>query len=684
VIHLGGLGDLTSVEAALAVQRDAFTVARAVAGRFAESGGVFVTVQDTGGDFGVGGRCPDRAWLGGLAALTRTAGREWPDASVKAIDCERGNRTSAAVADAIVRELLQGGSTVDVGLRADGRRTTIEAVPVPVEADPGTRIGPRSVIVATGGARGVTAEALRALARAHRPRLVLVGRTPLAEEPAYLAGGTDEASLKRLAVRHATQRTGKPPLPGTVNAEIATVLAAREVAATLAALRDAGSEVRYLAVDTRDSAAIATALDDVRRQWGPITGVVHGAGVLADKRIEDKTDEQFDRVFDTKVAGLRALLDATAGDPLTVLCVFSSISAHVGNPGQCDYAMANEVLGQVARAEQVRRPECLVRSIAWGPWEGGMVSPALAEHFHRQGVPLIPVESGARAFVAELTGTPADTHVVVTAGDRAGPIDGTTTDRSSGEIQISATSHPYLSDHTIEGTPVVPVAMVLEWFTAAARGWAPGSGPAVLRDVRVLRRIGLERYAGGGNRLTVTGTRDTGAPLNLELRGDGEARHYRATASRDESATPADWTVPADLEPVRPDVYDGRVLFHGPRFQAIREVDGICAAGAAGVLSGAYDLGWNRAAWHTDPAAVDGGLQLAVLWARQVLGRATLPMGVAEYRTYQIGTYDGPTRCVVRARDVWSDAAECDIAFIGGDGTVRAELFGVSLVPRPA
>jgi NADP-dependent 3-hydroxy acid dehydrogenase YdfG len=678
VIHLGGLGDIASVDAALAVQRDAFGVARAVAGRFAESGGVFVTVQDTGGDFGTSGRYPDRAWLGGLAGLTRTAGREWPAVSVKAIDCERGNRTSAAIADAIVRELLHGGSTVDVGLRADGTRNTVEAVVTEVDADPGARIGPDSVIVATGGARGVTAEALRALAQAYRPKLVLIGRTPLTEEPAHLAGVTDEASLRRAVVQHATRATGKPPLPAAVNAEVATVLAARDVAATVAAIRAAGSEVRYVAVDARDGAALTTALDGVRREWGPITGVVHGAGVIADKRIEDKTDDQFDKVFDTKVAGLRALLDATAGDPLTVLSVFSSISAYAGNPGQCDYAMANEVLNQVAHAERVRRPGCLVRSIAWGPWEGGMVSPALAEHFRHQGVPLIPVGSGARAFVAELTGTPAGTHVVVTAGplDRGGA--------STGEIQINAVSHPYLADHTIEGTPVVPVAMALEWLTAAARGWSTGPGPAVIQDVGVLRRIGLERFANGGDRLAVHGTRDDGAQLNLEIRGDGDTRHYRAKARLDATVTPAQWTVPTDLEPVRPDVYDGRVLFHGPRFQAIREVEGISAAGAAGVLTGAYDLGWNRAAWQTDPAAVDGGLQLAVLWAKQVMGRATLPMGVAEYRVYQAGLHDGPTRCVVRARDVWSDGAECDIAFLAEDGTVRAELLGVSLVSRPA
>ena len=76
--------------------------------------------------------------------------------------------------------------------------------------------------------------------------------------------------------------------------------------------------------------------------------------------------------------------------------------------------------------------------------------------------------------------------------------------------------------------------------------------------------------------------------------------------------------------------------------------------------------------------------QLALLWGRQVLGGASLPMGVAEYRAYQAGLYDGPTRCVLRARNVWADSAECDIAFLAGNGEVRAELLGVSLVRRPA
>src|SRR5205814_5655825 len=186
----------------------------------------------------------------------------------------------------------------------------------------------------------------RALAKSRRPKLVLLGRTPLVDEPAYLAGVADEVSLKRAVIEHTRQSTGRPPSPVEVNAQVAAVRAAREVRATLDGIRAAGSEVRYLAADARDDQALTTALDDVRRQWGPVTGIVHGAGVLADKRIAEKTELQFERVFDTKVRGLRALLEATESDPLDVLVMFSSISAHVGNPGQSDYAMANEVLNQ--------------------------------------------------------------------------------------------------------------------------------------------------------------------------------------------------------------------------------------------------------------------------------------------------------------------------------------------------
>jgi NAD(P)-dependent dehydrogenase (short-subunit alcohol dehydrogenase family) len=291
--------------------------------------------------------------------------------------------------------------TPEVGLHADGRRTTLSMVEAGVTPDARPRIGAGSVVVASGGGRGVTAAGLVALARACRPRIVLLGRTPLPAERDELRGA-DELALKREMATNA-RAEGRELDLAEISAGVARVLAQREIRATLDALAAAGSPARYLAVDVQDADAIRAALDDVRREWGPVTALVHGAGVLADKRIIDKTDEQFDRVFDTKVAGLRALLSATARDPLESICVYSSIAARTGNLGQCDYAMANEVLNKVAVAERARRgPGCVVKSFAWGPWSGGMVDAALAARFEAMGVALLPLDVGAAMFVAEI------------------------------------------------------------------------------------------------------------------------------------------------------------------------------------------------------------------------------------------------------------------------------------------
>jgi len=207
---------------------------------------------------------------------------------------------------------------------------------------------------------------------------------------------------------------GRQLSPAELGRMSAAVLANREIHATMSAIEQAGGEARYVTVDITDSDAVAAAMAEVRADMGPITAVIHGAGVLADKLIADKTDRQFDTVFGTKVLGLDALLAATADDPLVLLCLFSSVAASAGNAGQSDYAMANEVLNTVAVAEAARRgPGCVVKSIGWGPWDGGMVAPALKAHFQSMGVGVIPLAEGARLFVDEIAGAQSDQVDVV-------------------------------------------------------------------------------------------------------------------------------------------------------------------------------------------------------------------------------------------------------------------------------
>ncbi|WP_433933665.1 SDR family NAD(P)-dependent oxidoreductase [Sorangium cellulosum] len=685
-VFLGGLRDFATVDEALAVHREAFLAAQAIAAKPA----LFVTVQDTGGDFGLSGS--DRAWTGGLPGLAKTAALEWPDASCRAIDVERAGRPAGELAEAIATELLSGGVELEIGLRADGRRTALRSARE--DAQPGPLpLGPSDVVVASGGARGVTAATLIALARASRARFALLGRTALEDDPAACRGVGGEAALKAALVK-AAAAAGQKATPAEIGRQVARILANREVRATLDAIRAAGGEALYVSADVNDARAVAAALGDVRRAFGPVTAVVHGAGVLADKLVAEKTVEQFDRVFNTKVDGLRALLGATESDPLKAIVLFSSIAARSGNKGQCDYAMANEVLNKVAAAEAARRPGCVVKSLGWGPWQGGMVNAALEAHFAQLGVPLIPLAAGARMLIDELcdgpgAGSPAAVEVVLGAAPKtlAAPDHGR---RVALAVRADRATHPYLGDHAINGVPVVPVVIALEWFARAARACRPDLVVTQFRDVRVLRGIKLAAYESGGEVFRVDCrevSNGHGAVLAAELRGPQGALHYAATIEMRPLADRVAPKGPAapSLGPWRggDDLYDGHTLFHGRDFQVIRRLDGVSREGIAGTVVGLREAGWVTQPWKTDPAALDGGLQLATLWTQHVLGGAALPMSVGALHTFAEGPSEGPLRAVVRGQIVARDRTKADIAFVDPEGTLVAELRDVQYVLRP-
>ena len=692
VIYLGGLKEVIDLDEAEAINRRAFEVARSIAPRFTEQGGVFVTVQDTGGDFGLSASfVAQRAPLGGLAGLAKTAAQEWPDAAVKAIDIERGPRLAQELAFVLAEEIWSGGGELEVGLRVDGQRTTLETRLEAVDGDlPDTSpvAHDQSVIVASGGGRGVTAATLIALAEQSQARFVVLGRTPLAEEPASCQDVPD-GDIQRALLADA-KAAGESLTPVELKGRASKILAAREVRGTLAALAAAGSEARYVAADVQDRRALGQALDDIRQTWGPITGIVHGAGVIADKMIAEKTPEQFDRVFDTKVKGLRALLDVTADDPLTMICLFSSVSARCGNQGQCDYAMANEVLNKMAAAERRRRGDaCVVKSLNWGPWESGMVTPGLKAHFEAQGVPLIPLAVGARMMLDELlVADPTVTEVVLGGEPTAGPLLAGTgaEDVLRMDARVSARTHGFLEDHSIQGAPVLPVVLTLEWFSRLAALHRPGHRVTAVRDLKVLNGIRLDNFYGAGDGFQLESRAGDGGRLTLQLNSlDGRPR-YKATVEvtplgTAPSAPEANGAGAIDaLEPwPEPSIY-GDVLFHGPDFQVIENLEGISEEGMAAELRGVHAMGWEED-WNTDPALLDGGLQLAVLWFKRRLGGASLPMGIGAYHHYADPT-DQTVRAVLHSRVADKDRTVADIVFLE-NGVLLAELRDVQIYRRP-
>ena len=376
--------------------------------------GFLIAATGLGGAFGSVGIPPGNfpANHGGVIGLVKTLAREWPTVRVRAVDFDPGDGTEA-MADRLVSEAFAADPRSEVGYR-DGRRLALMTREAPLTnvgdgLDP-TGGGP---VVLTGGARGITAAVALEMAKRWRPLLLIVGTMPSPEfaESPDTNGLTEPSRIKSTLLG----RPGKGGFssPSALESAYRDLLKAREIRANLEALRRAGAVVSYGAADVRDPQALGRLLDGWREQYGPPTGIIHGAGVIHDKLLKDKTPESFDRVFGTKVFGALNLLNAIDQDKLRFAAMFSSIAGRFGNRGQSDYAAANEALNKLAiwlDGEISGR----VLSAIWGPWAGvGMVSD-LEAHLGRQGLAMIPPIEGARRFADELAlGQKGDVEVLL-------------------------------------------------------------------------------------------------------------------------------------------------------------------------------------------------------------------------------------------------------------------------------
>jgi acyl transferase domain-containing protein/NAD(P)-dependent dehydrogenase (short-subunit alcohol dehydrogenase family) len=650
-------------------------------------GGFIACVTRLDGAFGL--RNPSlvaHAETGALAGLAKTAAREWPDLNVRAIDLAPDFASVDTAAEALADELLAEGP-VETGIAPDGATTLVLQPRSRAQGGKNAvALTSQDVIVITGGARGVTAAVAEAMARAGRPKLALVGRSAvLVAEPEWLRAARDERAIKKVILEHAAEKLS----PQDVERRYREAVAAREGNETLKRIRTAGAEVRYYAADVRDAKQLREALEHARAELGPITGIVHGAGVIADRRIEDKTVEQFDVVYGTKVDGLRNLMSATAGDPLRCIVLFSSSTGRFGRVGQSDYAMANEALNKIARAEAARREHCRVLSINWGPWDGGMVTPALRKVFAAEGVGVIGLEAGAQFLLDELAAGGDEVEIVALAGLQpeaapARPMNSALT------IELSADRFPFLASHVIDGHSVLPVAMYVEWMAHAAAHANPGLRFVGIEDLRVLNGVVLDREAplaleiAAGAAVGSEGCKRV--PVEMRGAGPGGRRVLHSTAIvlldtsfGEGAAALAGRTLPA-YRASRDDIYNHQKLFHGPMFQGIVTVDG-CGEDGISITASAAPAPetWIREPlrrrWLADPLALDCAFQAMILWSLDRFETASLPVRLGKYEQFQTAFPKGGVRVEAKIVKATNFGATATIEFLhAGDGTLVARI----------
>jgi acyl transferase domain-containing protein/NAD(P)H-dependent flavin oxidoreductase YrpB (nitropropane dioxygenase family)/NAD(P)-dependent dehydrogenase (short-subunit alcohol dehydrogenase family) len=383
-----------------------------------------VAATALGGTFGFGEEALPAEYSpghGGVLGFTKCLGQEWPEVLVRGVDLDAEGLAAEALAEILLGEMCDRNGPVEVGHRGGRRRTwKMRAAPLDLDGEPAALLEPGMPVLVTGGARGITAAIAVELARRYRPTLLLVGRSPLPaeqEDPDTATHITPAAIKGALIAR--LEREGRPPAPALVESQYRRLMQDREIRANLAQLRATDATIHYLSMDVRDAAAFGQLLDEVQKRFGPLAGVIHGAGVIEDRLVRDKTPESFDRVFDTKVVSARVLAERLRPDSLRFCAFFASVASRYGNKGQADYAAANEALSKLALSLDRRWPG-RVCAIAWGPWSGiGMVA-ELERHLVQRGLRLISPEEGPELLIAELlNGRKGESEVILGGGAEA-------------------------------------------------------------------------------------------------------------------------------------------------------------------------------------------------------------------------------------------------------------------------
>lgn len=549
---------------------------------------------------------------GGGAAAARCLSLERPDLRVAVVDLAFDDpRAGSWLLD---EAAAAGPGYTESAYDSDGVRfCPALGIVSDLEAGPAAGVlGPDDVLLVSGGGGGIGAECALAAARTSGARIAVIGRS-------------------------ATDANG--------------------VRATMGRFEAAGIEAAYESADVRDATAVTAAVERLAARLGPITALIHAAGVNRPLPLPGLDLAALHETVAVKVAGFRNLTASIGPARLKLAVAFSSIIARLGLPGETHYAIANEWLSRAIEAFAARHPHCRCLALEWSIWSGIGMGERLGavEGLGRLGVAALPVPLATGIFEALIERAPRRTALVV-AGRFGSPstvellrgrrpagrfMERVTLEYPGVEIvaecRLDAASDPYLEEHALAGSPLFPAVLGLEAMVQAAAALADGTIPDRLEAVEFRRPV-VVGAEGGAVRIAalVRDHRRIETVLRAEESGFS-FDHFKAVARfgerpdrHDEKSGNPSGPAPA-LDPGF--LYD-QLLFHRGRFRRVLGYDELSATGCIARIAPAQGDRWFPKRPADDLQLGDPGIRDAALHALQscIPHRRVLPVAVEEIR----------------------------------------------------
>jgi malonyl CoA-acyl carrier protein transacylase/NAD(P)-dependent dehydrogenase (short-subunit alcohol dehydrogenase family) len=671
--HLSDMDATTWREAVRVRVKLLYTAMRALYEQVAQPGTFLVSATRLGGLHGYDETGAVAPLGGAVTGFTKTYKRERTEALVKAVDF--GTECNAKeIAAILVEETLRDNGAVEVGYK-NGLRWTIglNEQPVP-DGQPGLTLDKKTVFLITGAAGSIVSAITADLAAASGGTFYLLDLVPEPDSnnPDLKRFITDKDGLKRdLFAR--IQARGERATPALVERELAALERAQAAQSAIDAVRAAGGTAHYFSVNLTDAGAIAGVVNRIRETHGRIDVLLHAAGLERSHTLPDKDQREFDLVFDVKVDGFFHLLHAIGNMPINAIVSFSSIAGRFGNPGQTDYSSANDLLCKLTSSLRTTHPATRAIAIDWTAWGGiGMaVRGSIPKIMEAAGIDMLPPEAGIPIIRRELTmgGTRGEVVIgqrfgaLLSEWDATGGLDTAAQEVSPElargpmigkitsvglhkgftiETTLDPTAQPFLHDHQIVSTPVLPGVMGIEAFAEAATCLLPGWHVDAVKDVEFLAPFKF--YRNERRTLTIeTAIRPAGDALIAECRLIGRrslpsqtdpqvTTHFTALV-RLAKQLPARVTRPA-LGRLRGNVIQAAdiysLYFHGPAYQVVERAwwDGKRVVGQmAQGLPGNHHP--SQLPTVLAPRLIELCFQTAGLWEMGLQGQMGLPHQVA-------------------------------------------------------
>lgn len=673
--------DLAAWHEALRIRvKSLYVTMRSLAERVANPGAFLISATRLGGQHGydsVGAFAP----LGGaVAGFTKAYKREHMSSLAKAIDFE-AKRDIAQIAQLLIDETLRDPGAVEIGYTASQRWSIGLREQTAVDGRPGMELNDKSVFLITGAAGSIVSAITADLAAASGGTFYLLDLVPKPDpnNPDLKRFMSDKEGLKRdLFVR--IQARGERATPVLVEKELAALEREQAAQAAIDAVRSAGGTPHYFSVNVTDANAVAGVIQQVRQQSGRIDVLLHAAGIERSHVLPDKSQQEFDLVFDIKSDGFFNLLHAVGDTPLGACVVFSSIAGRFGNAGQTDYSSANDLLCKLI--SNFRTSHMATRGIAidWTAWGGiGMATRgSIPKMMELAGIDMLPPEAGIPVIRRELTAGATRGEVLIgvrlgvllnefdpdgglleSSADlprkispQIGPMVGEIAsvslyDGYSIETTLDPNAQPFLHDHQIGSTPVLPGVMGVEAFAEAALCLLSGWQVESIEEIHFLAPFKFYRGEPRVQRIE-TQVCPQGDRLIAECRLIGErslpnsesrrtthftARVYLARKTVREVISksviqPSGSTVEAA------DIY--QVYFHGPAYQVLERAwwDGKQIVGllAKGLPPNHYP---SELPTIIAPRLIELCFQTAGVWELGVQGRMGLPQYVRQISLFR-------------------------------------------------